>query len=123
MGFGNVAAERAAIEMTYEGRCTVTELQLVKDPVTKVTGQQRVIALLDEPCAVSQTALRGVTSTDTDNTIDYDAKLFISPDVSIRAGSEINVIQDGMDIRFQQVGKPFRYTTHQEIMLNEVGRA
>ncbi|MGO4498814.1 hypothetical protein AB4114_23305 [Paenibacillus sp. 2RAB27] len=122
MGFGNVAAERAAIEMTYEGRCTVTELQSAKDPVTKATGQHRVIVLLDEPCAVSQTTLRGVTSTETDNTINYDAKLFISPDVTIKAGSEINVIQDGMDIRFQQVGKPFRYPTHQEIMLNEVGR-
>jgi hypothetical protein len=123
LGFGNVSAERAAIEMTYEGRCTVTELQSVKDPVTKGTGQQRVIVLQDEPCAVSQTSLRGVISTDTDNSLDYDAKLFISPDVIIKAGSEINVIQDGMDTRFQQVGKPFRYPTHQEIMLNEVGRA
>lgn len=123
MVFGNVVAERAAIEMTYEGLCTVTEFQSVKDPATKATVQQLNIVLKNEPCALSQTSLSSVSTTNTDNTIDYDAKLFISPDVTIRAGSEIRVVQNGMDSNFQQVGKPFRYSTHQEIMLKQVGRA
>lgn len=123
MVFGNVAAERTAIESTYEGLCTVMEFQTVKDPVTKATIQQAVVVLANKPCALSQTSLSTSSRTDTDNTIDYDAKLFISPDVTIKAGSEIRVVQNGMDSKFQQVGKPFRYSTHQEIMLKQVGRA
>lgn len=45
MAFGNVAAERAAIESTYEGTCTVTAFQTVKHPITHVTGQQRISLL------------------------------------------------------------------------------
>ncbi|MFH5185729.1 hypothetical protein ACHHV8_25485 [Paenibacillus sp. TAB 01] len=124
MPFGNVAAERAAIEMTYDGRCTVTEYRQVKDPVTKATRQQAVTVLEDQPCALSQTSLRAAQRTATDNTIDYDAKLFISPDITIKAaGSRIVVVQDGMTFEGEQAGKPFRYPTHQEIMLKDTGRA
>ena len=123
MPFGNVAAERAAIEMTYDGRCTVTEYQQVKDSVTKATRQQAVMVLEDQPCALSQTSSRPATGTATDNTIDYDAKLFISPDVTIKAGSRIVVVQDGMTFEGEQAGKPFRYPTHQEIALKEIDRA
>lgn len=123
MVFGNVVAERTAIEMTYEGLCTVSEFQSVKDPATKATVQQMKIVLENEPCALSQTSLRSVSTTDTDNMIDYGAKLFISPDVTIKAGCEIRFVQNGMDSKFQQVGKPFRYSTHQEILLKQVVRA
>lgn len=123
MTFGNVALERAAIESTYEGLCTVTNFQTVKDPVSKVTGPQRALVFENEPCALSQTALSSSSKTGTDNTVSFNAKLFISPDVTIEAGSEIYVEQNGMRGTFKRVGKPFRYTTHQEISLEEIDRA
>lgn len=123
MGFGNVSAERTAIEMTYEGLCTVTDFQTLKDAVSKITGQQKIIVLEYEPCALSQTLLPSSIKTDTDTTINFDAKLFISPDVTITAGCEIRVIQNGVDMKFEQVGIPFRYATHQELMLKQIGRA
>lgn len=123
MGFGNIAFERAALESTYEGLCTVTEFLSAKDPVTKVTKQQEVQVLVNEPCALSQTSSPGVLKTDVDNTTDFTAKLFISPDVTIRPGCEINVVQNGMDCLFQQVGTSFRYATHQEILLKQIDRA
>ncbi|MDR6883789.1 ABC transporter ATP-binding protein [Bacillus sp. 3255] len=123
MGFGKVSVERSAIEKTYEGLCTITEFQTMKDPFTKITGQQKVIVLENEPCALSQTSLPGSMSTGTDTTINFDAKLFISPDITINAGCEIRVIQNGMDLKFEQVGLPFRYATHQELMLKQMDRA
>ncbi|MFB0840964.1 ABC transporter ATP-binding protein [Paenibacillus oleatilyticus] len=123
MAFGNVAAERRAIEMTYDGLCTISEFQNVTDPKTGRTTQKPVVVLRDQPCALSQTSLSSARRTPTANEIDYDAKLFLSPDIAIKAGSRIRVTQHGMDLEFDQTGDPFRYPTHQEIKLKRVGRA
>lgn len=118
--FGNVPVERAAIESTYEGLCTVSEMQNVKDSVTGKTRQQPVPVLIDEPCALSQSSLPAATQTVTADQINYDAKLFISPDVVVKPGSRITVLQNGMEFKGEQAGKPFRYPTHQEIKLKEI---
>ena len=118
--FGNIPAERAALESIYEGLCTVTEMVDVKDPGTAKTRQQRVPVITDEPCALSQTSLPASTQTVTADQVNYDAKLFISPDVFIKPGSRITVVQNGMVFQGEQAGKPFRYATHQEIKLREV---
>ncbi|MEK3722307.1 ABC transporter ATP-binding protein [Paenibacillus sp. FSL H8-0034] len=123
MAFGNVAAERAAIEMTYEGLCTVTEFQTIKDPITKASRQRAIPVLLNQPCALSQTSLPSTGRTDAANEINYDAKLFIAPEVTIKAGSVIHVSQDGMVFEGEQTGKPFRYPTHQEIKMKEISKA
>ncbi|MDH6371764.1 endonuclease YncB(thermonuclease family) [Paenibacillus sp. PastF-3] len=120
MPFGNVIDERLAIESTYEGLATVFEIQDVKDPVTRKTRQQPVMVLAAEPCALSQTSLPASTQTVTADQVNYDAKLFISPDVVIKPGSRITIVQDGMTFEGEQAGKPFRYPTHQEIKLKEV---
>lgn len=118
--FGNIPAERAALESTYEGLCTVSEMLNVKDPVTGKTRQQPVPVLIDEPCALSQSSLSAATQTVTADQVNYDAKLFISPDVTILPGSRITVWQNGMIFRGEQAGQPFRYATHQEIKLKEI---
>ncbi|GAA4828004.1 hypothetical protein GCM10023310_00870 [Paenibacillus vulneris] len=123
MPFGNVAAERAALEWTYDGLCTVSEFKPVKDPKNGAMRQQSVVVLENQPCALSQSSLPAAYKTDTDNALDYDAKLFISSDVTIKAGSNIRVVQDGMDYEFEQTGEPFRYPTHQEIKLKRKARA
>lgn len=123
MPFGNSLAERAALEATYEGLCTVTEFQQIKDPETKATKQKEVVMLQDQSCALSQSTLATAQTTDANNRIDYDAKLFISPDATIRAGSRVRVLQDGMDWSFESAGEPFRYPTHQEVKLKRVARA
>ncbi|MEK4355194.1 ABC transporter ATP-binding protein [Paenibacillus sp. FSL R5-0475] len=120
MQFGMVAAERAALESTYEGLCTVSEMKDAKDPVSGKTRQQPFVVLADEPCGLSQSTLPSATQTVTSDRVEYDAKLFISPDVTIKPGSQITVVQNGMVFEGEQAGKPFRYATHQEIKLKEV---
>lgn len=118
--FGNIPAERAAIESTYEGLCTVSEMKDIKDPVSGKTRQQPIVVLADEPCGLSQATLPSATQTVTSDKVEYDAKLFISPDVTIKPGSRITVQQNGMELTGEQTGKAFRYATHQEIKLKEV---
>lgn len=118
--FGNIPAERAALESTYEGVCAVYEKRDVKDPVTGKTRQEWVLVLVDEPCALSQSSLPAATQTVTADQVNYDAKLFVSPDVVILPGSRITVEQNGMVFQGEQAGQPFRYATHQEIKLREV---
>ncbi|WP_340034034.1 ABC transporter ATP-binding protein [Paenibacillus sp. FSL H3-0302] len=118
--FGNIPAERAAVESTYEGLCTVSEMKDVKDPVAGKTRQQTIIVLANEPCGLSQSSLPAATQTVTADQVNYDAKLFISPDVTIKPGSRITVQQNGMEFKGEQAGKAFRYVTHQEIKLKEV---
>lgn len=120
MQFGMVAAERAALESTYEGLCTVSEMKDVKDPVSGKTRQEPVVVFADEPCGLSQSTLPSATQTVTSDKVEYDAKLFISPDVTIKPGSRITVQQNGMEFKGEQAGKAFRYATHQEIKLKEV---
>ncbi|ETT55192.1 hypothetical protein BSK66_31265 [Paenibacillus odorifer] len=120
VSFGNIPAERAAIESTYEGLCTVSEMKGVKDPVSGKTRQQPVIVFADEPCGLSQSTLPSATQTVTSDKVEYDAKLFISPDVTIKPGSRITVQQNGMEFKGEQTGKAFRYATHQEIKLKEI---
>ncbi|WP_339246888.1 ABC transporter ATP-binding protein [Paenibacillus sp. FSL R10-2796] len=120
VSFGNIPAERLAIESTYEGLCTVSEMKDVKDPLSGKTRQQPIIILANEPCALSQSSLPAATQTVTADQINYDAKLFISPDITIKPGSRITVQQNGMEFKGEQTGKAFRYATHQEIKLKEV---
>ena len=46
-------AARKALESTYEGECTIIEHRDVKDEVTKLSREERVIVLQGQPCKLS----------------------------------------------------------------------
>ncbi|WP_084011932.1 hypothetical protein [Paenibacillus kribbensis] len=123
MQLGNPAVERMLLEMTYTGVCRVEGQTTYKDPVTGVERPKGGVIIDNQPCALSQASLPSSVQTDTNNNIEYDAKLFISPDVVVPAGSRIFVTQEGMNYQFTRSGKPFIYATHQEIKMKEVGEA
>jgi hypothetical protein len=118
--FGNIPAERAAIESTYEGLATVYEMQNVKDPGNPEDAATTGYDVGSRAVRTLSNLLPASTQTVTVNQVDYDAKLFISPDVTINPGSRITVVQNGMVFEGEQAGKPFRYPTHQEIKLKEI---
>ncbi len=49
--------------------------------------------------------------------ISQTIKLFINPDVVIAPGSKITVTQSGETEVFKASGKPAKYDTHQEVIL------
>ncbi|MFL8266613.1 hypothetical protein Q3326_11430, partial [Clostridioides difficile] len=83
---------RKAIEMLYRDKCTIVEYQPIKDPVTKRTNNKEVIVLENQPCKLSY---KNITST-TDEKVAklvQTIKLFISPNINIKAGSKL-IIND-----------------------------
>lgn len=110
-------AARKAIESTYTGLLTVTEYQAVKDPVTHITKNQKVVVLENQPCKLSFETIKTAIQTEAAAIISQAVKLFVSPDVTIKAGSMITVTQNGVTTEYTSSGVPAIYPTHQEIML------
>lgn len=110
-------AARKAIEATYFGTLTVTEHQTVKDEKTKLTKSVDVVVLQDEPCRLSFEKLQTAIQSESAATITQSTKLFVSPDVTIKAGSKLTVTQDNVTTDYTRSGVPSTYPTHQEITL------
>lgn len=110
-------AARKAIEATYFGTLMVAEMQKVKDERSKLTKTVEVVVLENQPCKLSFEKLQAAIQSDSMATIAQGAKLFVSPDVTVRAGSKITVSQDNVVTDYTCSGIPAIYPTHQEIML------
>lgn len=110
-------AARKAIESTYTGVMTVSERQSVKDPNTHITSTKEVVVLENQPCKLSFETIAATVQTDTAASLTQGTKLFLSPDVEIKAGSKIIVEQDGVKNAYSASGVPAVYPTHQEIIL------
>lgn len=89
--------------------------QKVKDEYG-MTNFQEVTVLEDQPCKLSFETLTS-SNGDPVATVSQSVKLFISPDVVIKAGSKIIVTQHGRTTEYSNSGVPAVYPTHQEIML------
>lgn len=108
---------RNAIEQLYEDTCTVIEFQSVKDPITKVTKKQEVIVLTDQLCKLSFSTAKTTDVGDNVATVSQEVKLFISPNISIKAGSKIIVTHDNIEHVYKSSSEPSTFFTHQEIAL------
>lgn len=112
-----VAAARKAIESRYVGSCNIFEYQSVKDSVTKITSQQEVTVLSNQPCRLSFKTVTSTSDSDGAANITQIVKLFIAPEIIIKPGSKITVTQNGRTTDYENSGKPAVYTHHQEIIL------
>lgn len=110
-------AARKAIESTYEGVCSIVEYKAVTDEETKITRQAEVTVLENQPCKLSFEKLNAVVQTETAAAISQGTKLFISPEITIKGGSKIVVVQNGITGEYSASGEPAVYSSHQEIML------
>lgn len=110
-------AARKAIEATYFGTLTVTERKKEKDERSKLTKDVEVVVLENQPCKLSFEKLQTAIQSDSAATITQVTKLFVSPDISINAGSKITVSQDNVTTDYTCSGVPAIYPTYQEIIL------
>jgi hypothetical protein len=117
-----VTGARKAIESLYAGKCTVYEYRSVTDPVTKITENREVSVLTDCPCRLSYKTVTGTSTDDGAATVAQTVKLFIAPEITIKPGSKITVIQNGVTTDYQSSGRPAVYTNHQEIILELFAR-
>ncbi|BBI32039.1 ABC transporter ATP-binding protein [Cohnella abietis] len=114
---------RAAIEKLYEDKAKIIRYTNAEDPVSKKTRKQLTVICTDEPCRLSQTGLTKNGQTEAQNNIASESKLFISPELEIRQGDEIEVTKGGVTRKYQ-AGEPFPpYPTHQEVSLQRKDKA
>ena len=118
MSAATIKAARKAIESTYIGSLVVIEHQKVKDEVTKLTGYKDVAVIENQPCKLSFESLKTASQSDSAATVTQTTKLFVSPDIVIKAGSKITVTQAGTTTDYTCSGVPAVYLTHQEIILD-----
>lgn len=110
-------AARQAQEATYEGLCTIFEYREVTDAKTKLSSEEGVAVVEDQPCKLSFEKLNSVVQTETTAVQTQGVKLFLAPEIGIGSNSKIVVTQNGVTEEYSASGKPAIYPTHQEITL------
>jgi hypothetical protein len=122
----NIERHRRAIEKLYTDRCSIFRHEKVKDPVTKETKLIQQPVCTDQPCRISQRALGQNNQTEVQNEIQYETKMFITPELDIRQGDLLEVTRGRITksgweaiapTRKYTAGEPFLYPTHQEVSL------
>lgn len=111
-----VVAVRQAIEMTYTGKCTITE-QLKVQKANKSTGFQDNDVLVDQPCKLSFSRLSNANQGETATSIGQTTKVLIAPEIHVKPGSKLTITQNGVTTEYSKSGEPAIYSTHQEIVL------
>ncbi len=112
------AAHRNAVEMLYEGVCTVYEKQGVTDQGTKITRQQEMPIYESIACRLSFSKVMPVEKKAEGYQKAQVVKLFLAPEINIRPGSKIVVTQNKVTEVYRMSSVAAIYGTHQEIVLD-----
>lgn len=115
-------AARRAQEATYEGICTIYECRDVTDEKTKLSSEEEVAVIKDQPCKLSFEKLNSVVQTETAAVQAQGVKLFLAPEIAVGSNSKIVVTQNGITNEYSASGVPAVYSTHQEITLESFRR-
>lgn len=114
---GAMQSVKKHIESMWLDKCTIKQFQEVTDPVTHITEFSETVISANEPCKLSHESFP-VTGEGTAPGRVLTVKLFLSPALSIPAGSIIEVTtHTGRTEVFKSSGVPAVYTNHQEINL------
>lgn len=110
-----VVAVRSAIEKTYIGKCDIYEYKKVLN-ADKTTGFEEIL-ILSNSCKLSSKSTEMAQEASGVTSKSKNIKLFIAPELNIKAGSKIVVTQNGRTDTYKNSGEPSVYATHQEITL------
>ncbi|HBG6028867.1 TPA: hypothetical protein KQV86_001061 [Clostridioides difficile] len=108
---------RKAIEMLYRDKCTIVEYQPIKDPITKRTNNKEIVVLENQSCKLSYKNIVSATDGKVAK-LEQTIKLFISPNINIKAGSKLIITtQNNITREYARSGESAIYPNHQEIIL------
>lgn len=111
-----VVNTRKAIESLYDGKCSITEYQKIKKQ-NGSTGFQETTVIEYQPCRISFKTVTSAKESAMNQSITQVIKLFLAPEIAVKTGSKITVTQNGTTTEYKSSGKPAKYATHQEIIL------
>lgn len=118
MSFGSPAAERAAIETTYEDTATITRTR-PETGADCITRQVETAVHTEIPCGFSQAGAGGSGQTAAQNKVECDAVLFLAPEYGLEPGDRVAVRRCGAVLDLEVTGRPSLFATHQEAALRE----
>ena len=107
---------RRAVERLYDGRATVEEARKEKN-AKNITALVWSAVAQKVPCRVSYKTVAPAGRSDTVDSIAQTITLFTAPNIDIKPGSRVTVVQRGRTMRFSCSGIPAVYDSHQEIPL------
>jgi hypothetical protein len=108
---------RAAVEMTYTDVCSISEYVPVKDDETGITSKVENTVSDGIPCRLSYEKIDTVNQQTGAAERTIETKLFLAPEIAVKAGSKITVTNDGVTKAYSMSGEPAIYADHQEVML------
>lgn len=108
---------REAIETMYQDTCNIYEKQKVTDPITHATKFEEILVHENIKCRLSFSSI-SVTGNQEASTKSQTTKLFIAPEIEIKAGSKVSINRQGRTLEYKRSGEPALYSTHQEVMLD-----
>ncbi|MCT1174164.1 hypothetical protein EFL96_06295 [Lactococcus lactis] len=103
-----------AVERLYRDRATIKGYTTKK--IGSITKAALVTVVEDQPCKVSLKSQKA-TEQGIAAQIDYDAKLYLPPDLDVPDGAEIIVTGINGRVTDYVGSRPFGYASHQEIYL------
>lgn len=112
----NKARQQRALQKLWTDRCTVIVRVKKKDEQSKLTDFVEETLFEEEPCKLS---FESFSTTGEGNvpSLGQAAKLFLSNQKEVPAGSKIVVTRQGKTFTFARSGEPGWFTCHQEINL------
>lgn len=117
----NTSLQRKILEKTYKAICTIKNMESVK--VDGETTTQETIVVENQPCALAHSSNAHAKQGSVHAEVNQTVKLFLAPEIEIKTGSKITVMQHGRTYNLEASGLPAVYSTHQEINLIETGKA
>jgi len=105
------------LSVLWTGKCTIYEYQSVTHPNTFQTTKKKVAIVVDEPCRLSFNSEQATDIQSGAAVVSQSITLFIRPDLTIKAGSFMEITQNGVTTQYKGSGKPSIYSNHQEIKL------
>lgn len=104
--------------LLYTGVCNIIEQQsYLKE--NKSTGFCEVVVAENIPCRVSYSSKNSAKNGDEAYSTTQTTKLFIAPDIEIKAGSKILVTQNNVIKEYASSGESAIYSGHQEIVIEK----
>jgi len=117
----NMKMARRHIESLYVGRCEIKEVRSVENLKTGITSPYEWHSVIvNQPCKLSTKTIAEASSEGSVATVAKVVKLFLAPEIRVKEGSRITVIQHGMTEQYECSGTPAVYGNHQEIILRAV---
>ena len=112
----NKARQQRELQKLWTDRCTVIVRVKKKDEQSKLTDFVEETLFEEEPCKLSFVSL-STTGEGNVPSFGQAAKLFMSNEKEVPAGSKIIVTRQGKAFTFARSGEPGWFTCHQEINL------